>query len=269
MMRWLPLCLAALAVLGSRAQAQSAPSTQPNSPPIILLKLDDVAYWISPRWKRVEEYLKQRNIHASFGIIGQGLEKAGPDTVNWIKAVHDEGQIEFWFHGYLLSPPKDANGKFLPGEWQTGTEQEQAALLKKIEDLSLQKLGFELNAFGPHWTGTTDATDQALEETPQIKIWLYGPVHPKYFTRLSIPRIMALENPTFIPSFEKFKATYEKIGCKQSVLLLQGHPDMWVDPMRWEGFTSIIKFLQAQGCTFMTPTEYAQSIKQSPVKTKP
>ena len=256
------LCISALLVfaLPVLTLAQSRPTSDGERPPVILLKLDDVGYYISPRWKRVEEYLKSKNIRASFGIIGQGLEKAGPETVDWIKQIHDEGNIEFWFHGYLLQPPKGPDGKFLQkGEWNE-SEADQEALLRKVEDLSKEKLGFPLAAFGPHWTHEDENTDKALADTPEIKVWLYGPVHPKYFDRVSIPRIMALENPTFVPSLEKFKAVYEKVGHLQPVLALQGHPDMWVDPARWEGFKQIIDYLQSKNSTFMTPSEYAATL---------
>ena len=92
--------------------------------------------------------------------------------------------------------------------------------------------------------------------TPEIKIWLYGPKEPKHFTRLSIPRVLALENPTFLPNYDKFKELYDKWGAKQEVLVLQGHPNNWEPPERWEGFVKIIDFLQAQNCKFMTPSEY-------------
>ena len=107
-----------------------------------------------------------------------------------------------------------------------------------------------------HWSGTTEETEKAVELTPEIKIWLYGPKEPKHFTRLSIPRVLALENPTFLPNFDKFKELYDKWGAKQEVLVLQGHPNNWGPQERWDGFVKIIDFLQAQNCTFMTPSEY-------------
>jgi len=252
------LVIASMIVLVSTAWTLGdPPATRPfrKPPMIIILKLDDLAHWISPRWTRVNDFLTERRIRASYGIIGEELAKANADTIKWIKAVHEAGQIEIWCHGYHARTAEEKIGEF-----EVGTADEQAAALKKCQDIARDKLGFELAAFGPHWSGTTDETDKALEATPQIKIWLYGPAKPKYFTRLSIPRIMALENPTFVPDFEKFKKIYDDQGSKQSVLVLQGHPDMWQAPGRWEGFVQIIDFLQAKGCTFMTPTEYAATL---------
>jgi hypothetical protein len=148
-----------------------------------------------------------------------------------------------------------------PGEFDHGTVEERKAILERSQKLAKEKLGFALTAFGPHWTATTDATDEALEAEPEIKIWLYGPAKPKYFSRLSIERVMALENPTFVPDPVKFKETYEKIAAKRDVLLLQGHPDQWTDD-RWPGFVEIVEFLQSKNIVFMTPSEYLRKTQE-------
>ena len=251
-----------LLLASSAGVCHAQPATKPSmtGSPIIILKLDDVVHFISPRWIRVADYLEQKKIHASMGIIGESLEKIQPEAVKWINDHRQSGMVEFWLHGYTRTPA-DKN----KGEFQQGTTSEQLAILTRVEALAREKLGFEFAAFGPHWTGTNDQTEQALQAAPQIQIWLYGPKQPTYFKKLSLPRIMALENPTFVPDFEKFKDTYEKYGRRQPVLVLQGHPDQWADANRWEGFVQIIEFLQAQGCRFMTPTEYQQSLA-APVK---
>ena len=224
-------------------------------PQIILLKLDDVVAGrlsstpVPPKWQKTLDYLKKNNIKGSFGIICESLEKDNPTYFQWIKDVQNGGLVEMWLHGYKM---RGANDK---GEFEQGTAEDQRAILAKSEALAKEKLGFPLTAFGPHWSGTTDATDDALEGVPEIKIWLYGPAKPKFFTRLSIDRVMALENPTFVPDPEKFKAVYEKTGFKREVLVLQGHPNQW-DDKRWDGFVQIIEFLKSKGVVFMTPSEY-------------
>ena len=226
---------------------------------IILLKLDDVvaarsgAAPVSARWQRVADYLKAEGIKGSFGIICESLEKDNAAYFKWIRDIHDAGLIEFWMHGYHMKKADE------PGEFEHGTFEEQKAILEKAAALPPAKLGFALPAFGPHWTGTTDATDQALEAVPSITIWLYGPSKPKYFSRLSIERVMALENPTFVPDPAKFQAFYEKAAAKRDVLVLQGHPDQW-DDKRWAGFTEIIAFLKSKDVVFMTPSEYLASL---------
>jgi len=241
-----------VALIGQTSAADQAPKQQ-----VILLKLDDVvaghldfAGPVSTRWQRIADYLTTNHIKGSFGVIGESLEKDNPAYFKWIKDIQQAGLIEFWMHGYHM---KKAASE--PGEFEQGTFEEQKATLEKSQKLSKEKLGFALTAFGPHWSGTTEATDQALESEPDIKIWLYGPKKPKYFSRLSIDRIMALENPTFVPDPAKFKETYEKVAAKRDVLVLQGHPDQWDDD-RWPGFLEIVEFLKSKNVIFMTPSEY-------------
>lgn len=245
----------ALSVAAIGTSLAADPATQ-----VILLKLDDVIGGrigkspVSPRWDRITDYLKTNHIKGSFGVICESLEKDSPAYFKWIKDLHDEGLIEIWMHGYHLKKATE------PGEFEHGTFEEQRDILAKAERLAKEKLGFSLPAFGPHWTGTTDATDQALEAVPEVKIWLYGPAKPKFFTRLSIERVMALENPTFVPDPEKFKSFYEKAAAKREVLVLQGHPDQW-DDKRWAGFQEIIEFLKSKNVVFMTPSEYMVKIQ--------
>lgn len=226
-----------------------------TEPQIILLKLDDVIarrvgkQAVSDRWQKVHDYLNTNHIKGSFGIITESLERDNPLYFNWLKEVQAAGLIEFWMHGYHMKTASE------PGEFENGTAEEQRAILAKGEKLAQEKLGFSLPAFGPHWSGTTDATDEAMEKVPEVTIWLYGPEKPKFYTRLSIPRVMALENPTFVPDAEKFKTFYEAKAAKRQVLVLQGHPDQW-DDKRWDGFTQIIDFLKSKNVIFMTPSEY-------------
>ncbi|MAS92767.1 MAG: hypothetical protein CMO55_06170 [Verrucomicrobiales bacterium] len=231
-----------------------------EQPQVIILKLDDVVSAglssgpVHHRWQKVADYLKENQIKGSFGIITESLEEDNPRFFKWITDIQDEGLIEFWLHGYKRRSAEDS------GEFESGTAAEQQAILERGAQLAREKLGFELVAFGPHWSGTTEATDEALEAVPSIKIWLYGPKEPKHFSRLSLDRVLALENPTFVPDPEKFKATYEERAADRDVLVLQGHPAQW-DEKRWEGFLEIIAFLKSKNVVFMTPSEYLATVE--------
>jgi len=231
------------------------------APQIVLLKLDDVVAGnrapgpVSPRWQRITDYLKTNNLKAGFGVICESLEKDNPAYFQWLKDIQGGGLIELWMHGYHMKKADE------PGEFDHGTVDEQRAILEKGEALAKAKLGFPLPAFGEHWSAVTDATDEAMEGVPEIKIWLYGPKQPKFYHRLSLPRVMALENPTFVPDPVKFKDAYEKYGGKQPFLVLQGHPDQWVEDQRWEGFVEIVEYLKSKQVVFMTPSEYLQKVQ--------
>lgn len=245
----------------SRAAAPAPAGETASAPPqVVLLKFDDVTANgahgkdpVSPRWLKLAEYLKANQLKGSFGIICSSLERDNPAYFKWIKDLQAAGLIEFWLHGYHARTDADKTGEF-----ETGTAEEQRAIFEKSEALAVAKLGFPLPAFGPHWSGTTEATDQAMAAVPSLKIWLYGPKQPKYFKGLSIERVMALENPTFVPDAKKFREFYERSAVRTPVLVLQGHPNAWTDE-RWAGFVQIIEFLRSRQVVFMTPSEYQAS----------
>jgi peptidoglycan/xylan/chitin deacetylase (PgdA/CDA1 family) len=254
------LCLAlVLCALPLRAEEASP------KPPIVILKLDDVvstgvknqAHPVSARWQKVTDFLAEKKIKGSFGIIGWSLEEENPAYFKWIKDLQASGAIEFWNHGYYNKKNNDE-----PQEFQ-GTLEEQSEALRKTEALAREKLGFPLRVFGPHWSGTSASTEHALDANPDITAW-YA-LSPGYVSgnpnRFAFERIMALENPTFVPDADKFIATYQKIAKGKPYLALQGHPNQW-DDARWAGFVRIVEFLQAQGSTFMQPSEYVGTLKK-------
>ncbi len=214
---------------------------------VIILKLDDVTA-TTPRWQRVADYIEKNNLKGSFGIIGHSLESDNSSYFDWIKSLNNRGAIEFWNHGYRNRKAAD---KF--GEFEQGTVIEQQAALEKTQRLAKQKLGIELRAFGPHWTGTVAETTKALEAIPELKILFAVPsADPKKFV---LERVMTLENPTFVTNAAKFKEIYQRSAATKRYLSLQGHPNQW-DDQRWAGFVEIIDFLKSKGCVFMTPSEY-------------
>jgi peptidoglycan/xylan/chitin deacetylase (PgdA/CDA1 family) len=234
-----------------------------TKPQVVLLKFDDVTTNgahgkapIAPRWQKLADYLTANQIKGSFGIICSSLEKDAPAYFQWIKDVQAAGLVEFWLHGYRERTQADPQGEF-----EVGTAEQQRAIFQKSEALARAKLGFSLAAFGPHWSGTTDATDEALAGSPAVKLWLYGPKRPKFYRGLSLERIMALENPTFVPDAQKFRATYERLAAHAPVLVLQGHPNAWTDE-RWAGFVEIIAYLRSRHVVFMTPSEYLATLGQ-------
>ena len=227
--------------------------TSEKAPQIIVLKLDDVTTHggrgnvpVSPRWQRVTDFIETNQLKASYGIIGWSLEQDHPAYFTWIKDLHNKGIIEFWNHGYRDRKDGDKAGEF------EGPFTEQKAALEKTQRLAKEKLGIELRAFGPHWSGTNADTAKALEGVPEIKMCFYDPKGARQFV---FERVLVLEHPTFVPDFDKFKQLYEKNGKDKACLALQGHPNAW-DDKRWAGFVKIIEFLKAKGCVFMTPSEY-------------
>jgi peptidoglycan/xylan/chitin deacetylase (PgdA/CDA1 family) len=231
---------------------------------VIIFKFDDViAGWenkgdvVPPRWQRMTQFIEKNRLKGSSGVICESLEGDNPAYFEWLKEHRAKGAMEFWHHGYHMRKAEEKTGEFDQGTWQ-----EHKAILERGERLAKEKLGFEFAAFGPHWSSTTAATDRALEAVPQIRVWLYGPKKPKYFSRLSLPRVMALEDPIFVPDFDKFQRTYQKRAAALDVLVLQGHPDQWKVEEKWQGFERIVEFLKSKGCVFMTPSEYLARVSR-------
>ena len=228
---------------------------------LIILKLDDMVpngaiapAPVSPRRQRLVDHLLDRNVKFTFGIICWSLEQGSAAYLNWIKDVQNTGMVEFWLHGY-----RNRTSREEPGEFEHGTVGEQKAIIDRSLLLAKEALGFEFSTFGAHFSGTTEATELALESTPEIKIWLCAETKPKKFSRLSITKVMDLEIGNFEPNFDAFLAAYHAVGRNEPLLSLQGHPNAWVDG-RWDNFVKIIDFLQARDCAFITPMEYLNSL---------
>jgi len=244
---------AAVVAMCLTSPAASGAESQQQTPQLIVLKLDDVTAQgahgtcpVSPRWQRVTDFIEKNRLKASYGLIGWSLERDNPAYFAWIKTLHNQGTVEFWNHGYRDRRREDPAGEF------EGPLTEQKAALEKTQRLAREKLGIELRAFGPHWSGTNRDTAKALQDFPEIKMCFYDPKEARQFV---FERVLVLENPTFVPDFDKFQQLYERNASDKACLALQGHPNAW-DDKRWEGFVKIIGFLQAKGCLFVTPSEY-------------
>ncbi len=234
--------------------------------PVIILKMDDLSSKglkgkteVRRPWNILNDFLSSKGIRYGIGVHGETFTVDHQPTIDWIKRLHDSGNVEFWCHGFHASREKQPDGSRSPAEFE-GSYEEQKAILRKCEDLAQEKLGFPLRVFGPHWSGVNAGTAKALSEIPEIKVWFFGPADlaaasGKYVYDSSIN----LENPTFVPDPVKFKAVWEKRGKNRKVIALQGHPMQWgwkEDSPRWKGFREIIEFLISEGCTFDTPSGY-------------
>ncbi|OGV70153.1 MAG: hypothetical protein A2283_06580 [Lentisphaerae bacterium RIFOXYA12_FULL_48_11] len=246
-------------MLGAGVKAEDAKEQKPQ---VIILKLDDMCTHgakngavVSPRWLKVIAFLEERKMKASIGIHGFSLDCDNQQYFDYLKELNKKG-FEFWNHGYKNRTKAD-----IKGEFEVDSIEEQKASLEKVQKLAKEKLGVELKAFGPHWSGTNESTDKALDAIPEIKyIFFYGPKDKNVSSKIILERNVNLENPTFVPDFDKFKAVYEKSGTKREYIAMQGHPNQW-DDKRFAGFEKIIDYLAGRGCVFMTVSGYFDAKK--------
>ncbi|MCM8527151.1 MAG: polysaccharide deacetylase family protein [Lentisphaeraceae bacterium] len=236
-----------------------------EKPPVVILKLDDLKgkqgkNFHYPRWKRIADFLAERKIKSSFGIIGKDLEGDKPEFFAWCKQVHESGIIEIWNHGYTHGKV-DYKGKKV-GVFSAGYDL-QLDYFQRTQKLAKEKLGITFNTFGSPFNALSQDTAKVLASDPEMKVWLYG--NGSYakkggFTGLVLGRNINLENPVHNPNYEKFVARYEK-GNLGKVITIQGHPNGW-DDKKWAAFVKIIDFLQEKGCEFTTPYEYFKNKKK-------
>jgi len=228
-----------------------------NKPaPRIVIKLDDFGPrngTVHPKWIKVAQYAKDKNIPVNFGIVAKGLEENAPAFFQWTKEHHDSGDIEFWNHGYDHAEGPNAQGKKVQEFNGTGFDH-QKTHMTDANRLAREKLGFPFVSFGAPFNATDEDTVKVLEETPDIRVWMYGNRnHPAGKTVLDRCYAVTIESPTFIPNYADFLEGYaHNRGAEYFVM--QGHPTHWNDD-RWDQFTRIVEFLIGQKAVFVKASD--------------
>lgn len=247
---------------------------QRQTPAVIILKFDDLKLHGKqqhPRWTKVVDYLDGRGVKGTMGMLGESLTQPTPEYIQWVKAKHDSGKWEIWFHGWDHKTHAEADGDTY-NEFNHRSLAEQQKRLADTQALCVEKLGFPLTCFGPPGgvgNGSQDEnTHQMMIADPHMAAWLYpGPldnlgqatVRQGKITILDRVWDVNLEGGVGAPDFERFVRGYIK-NLDRPYFVLQGHPVMW-DDHRFEQFTKIIDFLVDQKAQFVLPTAYAATLK--------
>lgn len=246
------LSLFALCTAAVSAADTPAPAAPAAKVPVVMLKLDDVTR-VTARWKKAADFIAAEGLKANFGIINSPLETEDPTLIAWVKEQAASGTIEFWNHGYDAKYVHDKEHK---GEFEGSGYDYQLHSLQRAQELSKLRFGTEYVAWGPHWSGTDADTDRALEAVPGIKVvWFYGPKKGSTSTKIVIERRMELEKPIFRPNPTEVQARFEAVGHNFDYIALQGHADQW-DDERFANFQTAVRYLKAQGCRFVTVSEW-------------
>ena len=256
-------------------RAQSAP---PAHIVPVVIKLDDVrtndSGFLSTRWRRLGDLVRERKIKLSLGVIANSLEGSKPAYFAWLREMHDTGLVEFWFHGY--DHGVRTVGDTEAAEFTARSFAEQQERFAKSQKLAQEKLGFSFQTYGPPGGGKLaitdadlDATVRVLTEDSAMKVWLYPMPIDARGQKLTdagkvtvLDRVWAvnLEQPLFVPNPEKFIAGYNKYAAGRRYFVLQGHANKWDDD-RWAAFLKIIDYLVENKIPTVTPTELAASLK--------
>lgn len=252
------LCLilpAAVQASFSQTPPATPPATVPAKPVYIMLKLDDLTSK-SPGWVRTVEFLKEKNVKSSIGIICNSLEKDNQAYFDWIKSVQAGGLVEFWNHGYDHKEWTEGETKLQ--EFKGPSYEQQKEHFSKSQQLAKDKLGITLRSFGAPFNATDANTVKVLSEDPDVKVFLYG--NPR--DAATLPKVMILdrtqmniENPLFVPNARRIEQDYDILAKKRDDFVIQGHANQW-DGKRFEEFKKLVEFLISKGATFVTPYEY-------------
>ena len=242
-------CLAATTLL-----AQQNPA-----PPTVILKLDDLKYQengtVHPGWQEVFDYLNERGVTATIGVIASSLEEGDQAYFDWINTQRARGH-EIWHHGYCHCKPLDEHGKEMR-EFQGTGYAYQVEHLRRAQALAVAKLGEAFRSFGAPHNATDSLTALAMQQLPELKVWMYkGTDSPTDKYVLSQTPGVNIEYPVHVPDFERFRAGY-LANRTAPVLVIQGHPQSWHGAAeRLAAFKQIIEFLLTEGAEFATPYAY-------------
>ncbi|MFA6286494.1 MAG: DUF2334 domain-containing protein [Opitutaceae bacterium] len=251
---------AATSVAASKPAAALAPLPPlPASPPVIVLKLDDLVSTrdgnVVPRWKRITDFALERKIKLSIGIIADSLEGDKPAYFSYIKDLQKTGLFEFWFHGYDHKAWKEGDRNV--SEFQGPSYEQQKDHFVRSQVLARAKLGFSFTTFGSPFNVSDANTARVLAEDANIKVWLYGDrANPAGKTVLDRVGAVSIEQPLFVPNPAKFIEGYAKNAGGRRFYVLQGHPAQW-DDARWAEFVKLVDYLLQNHIPVVTPTEAA------------
>lgn len=229
----------------------------PKPRQIVFLKLDDIREGEAVRgaFRRVREYIDEKDIKVNFGVIGVSLESTDAKE-EYYEEYYDEiaewaadPNIEIWHHGYYHN-----NSQYV--EFKGGTYDEQYKQMMATINLLKDKCGVTVRAFGPPYGATDEVTVQVLNAIPQIKCaYTMAIDEGMNATSLQFSKICHFETAVGVIDYDAFVQKYEAGGKDEPTLLLQAHPGGFSDES-FENFKKIIEYLEGYNVEFMTTTQY-------------
>jgi len=219
----------------------------------VVLKLDDIgAQKNACKSLPIMEYLINRNVKASYGVIANRLdETAKPLLAKILSAVDSKGNlmVEIWNHGLDHSRKGDVF------EFKNSSLALQTQHLDSAHYLVEKYLGIRMTTFGAPYNATDTVCLQVINNNTNYKKVFFSKVETSFktdFERLN--NNVPMEKETGKPDFDFFMKSYQKYPAYLSTnIILQGHPPYWTA----EGFAEfkkILDFLDAQKCVYVLPS---------------
>ncbi len=169
----------------------------------VVLKADDYVCWdyLAPEWKYYLEYMAQRHIKTSAGIVAQCTEPSWndlPGYADFVQYTKDQSKtryVEFWNHGYDHSL----------NEFVGKTYAVQKSHLDQAQALGRNVLGITFTAFDAPFNENDATTVQVVNENTDIAVWMYA--QGTGSTKLVLSRDGGeIESSTGVPSWSTFSA---------------------------------------------------------------
>lgn len=239
--RTILLCLLVLGLKTATAQTK------------VVLKLDDIgAKNGSCKALPVMQYLLQRGVKASYGVIANRLdETAKPLLADVLSAKDVNGQpmVEIWNHG--LDHSRTGN----VFEFKNSPYQIQQQHFKSAHALVKKYLDIEMTTFGAPFNAADTTCLKIIAEHGGYKKVFFSRVEVNFnigFERLN--NNMPMEKETGKPDFDYFLTNYNKYkNYLNSNIVLQGHPPYWTADGLAE-FKKILDFLDEKHCVYVLPS---------------
>ncbi|SKB70990.1 Peptidoglycan/xylan/chitin deacetylase, PgdA/CDA1 family [Daejeonella lutea] len=227
----------------------------------IMLKLDDIGA-IDGKFSAPAalDYLKERRIKASLGVIATRLDETSASAFRkYLEAKSSTGEtlFEIWNHGY------DHSNSIQPGNFQEfkGTSFDFQFKHLEAADLKMKTLlGLQMQTFGAPYNAVDHTTFDVLAKNGKYKVIFFsGSNAPNPGGIVSYNNRVNMEIATGKVDYEHFLKEYDKFaGIYTDYMVLQGHPNLW-DESNMAQFRKIIDFLKSENCLFVLPLEYYTS----------
>lgn len=216
-----------------------------GSKQVVILKLDDLKNTNYPVFQNIADYVQEKGIKASFGVIGNTLEDDGQkqayyDAIgNW-----DKNGIEIWHHGY----------EHVITEYNASPFEAQMESFGKTVNLLKEKTGIHVRSFGSPYNNSDATTVQVLNQFPGVKVKMLARDPQEEGKQLNLNTRADMETEPGVVDYDTFVNNY--MSYKNSPhIVLQGHPGMW-DAHSLSEFKKIVDYLLSENVEFLTPYEY-------------
>lgn len=229
-----------------------------SAAPKIILKLDDLKTVSSSGYSLiVMDFLKRKQVKASFGVIANGLDsKSLAILAPYLNATNYKGEalIEIWCHGYNHSREADPS---LVREFFGTSYDYQTSNFRKADSLVKVLLGIQMHTFGAPNNSNDSNSIKVVEKNTSYKVLFFSKVTPTHSTGLmNLTHRVNMETNTGLPDSAFFVKNYLVNRTKYSdYMVIQAHPPFFSEE-NYVQFTKCIDYFIKQGCEFVLPYDY-------------